>query len=99
MQEKLEFFFLYFFNFFSNIIGMHHMQPHAAPAPPMPQMEMDEPPNKKARGKLSISFFRLSELNQTWLIGKRQEISKQDCLIFLSSKKGAKLISWPLANA
>ena len=31
---------------------MHHMQPHAAPAPPMPQMEMDEPPNKKARGKL-----------------------------------------------
>ena len=47
---------------------MHHMQPHAAPAPPMPQMEMDEPPNKKARGKLislksclvlSISFKRL----------------------------------------
>lgn len=31
--------------------GMHHMQPHAAPAPPMPQMEMDEPPNKKARGE------------------------------------------------
>ena len=53
------------FLFFST--GMHHMQPHAAPAPPMPQMEMDEPPNKKARGKLislksylllSISFKR-----------------------------------------
>ena len=78
---------------------MHHMQPHAAPAPPMPQMEMDEPPNKKARGKLSIfikrlmSLFRPSKLNQTQLIGKRQVISKQNCLTFLSSKKGAKLIS------
>ena len=32
------------------------MQPHAAPAPPMPQMEMDEPPNKKARGKFPFLF-------------------------------------------
>ena len=43
-------FFIIYIHFFST--GMHHMQPHAAPAPPMPQMEMDEPPNKKARGKL-----------------------------------------------
>ena len=40
------------------------MQQHAAPAPPMHQMEMDEPPNKKPRGKLiSLKSYLLLSIS------------------------------------